>query len=171
MHVGTYPTRNFAQLLLSSFLESWTLPCLEALAALRKSPLQFTDSRQAFRRQVITMRHHSHHITEHQKVLLLSCLEGVFFEERHDDLKVVLKLSHTVTHSIAVIASHDAAAKKLLNRVKNLNIALVLHDYEFRQYLHASSHFFMSSDTDVKTSFAVGEADHPLCIQIHLRNF
>ena len=88
---------------------------------------------------MIAVRHHSHDITKDQIVLLLSRFEGVVIEERNNDLKKMLKLSHTVTHSITVIASHDAAVEKLLHCVKDLDIALVLHDYEFRQHLHAES--------------------------------
>src|SRR5439155_8708063 len=39
MRVGTYPTRNFAQLVPSDFTEGWTLPCSTCSPLFSKRPI------------------------------------------------------------------------------------------------------------------------------------
>src|SRR5687767_10976603 len=92
------------------------------------------------------------------------------FEEWDDDLLMVFQLSHTITHSIAVIGPNHAAGEKLLDSMEDLHVAFVLNEHELRKNLHAEGHLRLKADSDMKTAFTVGKADHPLCFQIHRWN-
>ena len=116
---------------------------------------------------MIALQHQSHSVTEDQEVLLLSCFQGMRLKERQNDPSEMFQLSHAVTHSVTVIASHNATVEKLLDCVKDLNVSFMLHDYEFRQHLHTERHLRMGTDSNVETAFPVREADDPLCSQIH----
>ena len=94
-------------------------------------------------------------------------LERVFDEERDDVLEQLLLCPHSIVHSIAVVDSYDTTAEERLERVQQLNIALVLHDGELRQNLNSCCHLRMPADSDVKTAFTVHKAYDPLSVKIH----
>ena len=53
--------------------------------------------------------------------------------------------------------------------MKELHIAFVLHDGEFRQDLITGLHVRMNIDPDMKTPFTVHEACHPFRFKLHLQ--
>ncbi len=59
----------------------------------------------------------------------------MLFKKWNDVFKQVLLASHPVSHSIFVMVANDTTIKISFQCVKNLHIALVLHNGEFRQYL------------------------------------
>ncbi len=111
--------------------------------------------------------HMENHPAEFQVVLPLSRFEDVLVEEWNDAVFEMLEPTHSPAHTVAVIVSHDAAVKELLDRVKQRNVAFVLNDCKLGQHLDAQCHISVTGDSDVKATFAVGKADHPLGIQVH----
>ena len=128
---------------------------------------QFPDALQTLRRQVLPLGHQANDISKHQEILALERPKRVLFKKRNDDLAQMLQLSHSITHSVAVIGPDDAAAKKGADAVQNLYVADVLNDDELWQHLHTKRHFRMAGHSDVETAFTIRKTDDPLCIQIH----
>jgi hypothetical protein len=89
----------------------------------------------------------------------------MLLEERNDVLVQVFLPSHTERHPLRVITSHHAALEERLQGVEELNVPLVLHDGELRQYLKLRSHFRVGIDADEETAFAVHEPNHPVCVE------
>jgi hypothetical protein len=116
---------------------------------------------------MIARLHTKKHSSKLLKIDTLLGLERVLDEERDDVLEQVLPRAHSVGHSIAVVDSNNPTAEERLQRVKQLNIALVLHDGEFRKNLSACSHLRMLTDSDVKTAFTIHKAYDPLSVKIH----
>jgi hypothetical protein len=92
----------------------------------------------------------------------------VLFKKRDDDVSEVLQPSHSVAHSIAVIAPDYAAPEESLQGMEDSHVSLVLHNNEFWQHLHADRHLRMVCDANMKASLAVRKANDPLCGEIHV---
>ena len=90
----------------------------------------------------------------------------MLFEEGNDPFIQVIQTSHPVGHSLRMIRTNHAAPKKLLERVKQLDVPLMLHNCELRKDLESGSHFRVPVDADEETAFAVNESDDPLCFQL-----
>ncbi len=73
---------------------------------------------------------------------------------------------HAVGRSVAMIAPDDSATKKCFRRMQQLDVALVLHDGEFRKHLAVRPHAGMSRDPDVETSFTVHESCDPFRLEL-----
>ena len=86
----------------------------------------------------------------------------MLFEEGNDPFAEVIQPPNSIRHSVAVIGSNHATAEKFLKRVKQLNIAAMLNDGEFGEYLKLAGHLWMRIDADVETTFAVNEPYDPL---------
>ena len=89
----------------------------------------------------------------------------MLFEKRDDFFIQMVQASHPICHSFRVIPSNHAAPKKLLERMEQLNVSLVLYNCEFRKNLKPGSHLRMGIDADEKTTFAVNKPYHPLRFQ------
>ena len=77
----------------------------------------------------------------------------------------VIQASHPVSHSLRMIRANHAALKKLLERMEQLDVPLMLHNCEFRKNLESGSHFWVPVDANEETTFAVNESDDPLRFQ------
>ena len=106
-------------------------------------------------------------VTELDEIHVLSGLERVLDEEWNDALNQVLLPSHPVGHSVAVVHANHSASKIAFQGMKDLHIALVLHNGEFRQYLESGGHLFVRIDPHVKTTFTVHKACDPLDVKLH----
>ena len=89
----------------------------------------------------------------------------MLFEKRDDFLIQIVQTSHPICHSLRVIPSNHPAPKKLLERMEQLNVSLVLYNCEFRKNLKPGSHLRMGIDADEETTFAVNETNHPLRLE------
>ncbi len=65
----------------------------------------------------------------------------MLLKERDDSLIQMIQAAHPIRHSVAVIRANHSTPKELLQGVKQLNVALVLHNCEFRKHLESGSHF------------------------------
>ncbi len=83
-------------------------------------------------------------------------------KEGNDSFVQVVQTSHPIRHSLCVVCSNHAAPKKLLERVQQLNVSLVLYNGEFRKHLETRSHLRMPVDADEEATFAVNKTNHPL---------
>ena len=88
------------------------------------------------------------------------------FKEGNDFFIQLVQTSHPIRHSLRVISSDHAAPKKFLERVKQLDISLVLYNCEFRKNLKSRGHLRLGIDSDEETAFAVNKPNHPLRLQI-----
>ena len=70
-------------------------------------------------------------------------------------------------HSIAVVPANHTASEIGLQCMQDLNVPLMLHHCELRQHLMANRHLRVRVDAHVKTSYAIDEADNPLCFLLH----
>src|SRR5262245_43237297 len=104
-------------------------------------------------------------MSEQLKIMSLFRLKRVLEEKWNDDLDQILYLSHTVGHSVAVIHANHAASEIGLKCLKNLIIALVLHDGEFREYLNSGCHFLVSTNSHMEAAFSVHKACDPLSLK------
>ena len=86
----------------------------------------------------------------------------MLFEERNNPFGEVIQPPNSISHPVTVIRSNYSTAEEFLQRVKQLNIAAMLDDREFREHLKLAGHFWMWIDADVKATFAVDESNHPL---------
>ncbi len=118
-------------------------------------------------RQMLATLHHQQHAPELLKVQPFLRLERVL-EKEWDDLRAqLLQPTDPIGHPIAMIASNDPAPEVGLQRMKDLHIALVLHDGEFRQNLVTARHVGMFCDADLEAAFTVHEACNPSWLKIH----
>jgi len=76
--------------------------------------------------------HHQQHRSKLLEVDALPSTKPVLDEEWNDDSEQLLLAPHPIRHPIAMVRSHDSTAKVGLDRMQELNIALVLHDGELR---------------------------------------
>ena len=116
---------------------------------------------------MITRPHSKDDAPELLEIDALLGFERVFDEEWDDVLEQVLPRAHSIGHSITVVDSYHPTAEERLERVQQLNIALVLHDSEFRKYLNAGCHPRMLTNSDVKTAFTIHKAYDPLSVKVH----
>jgi hypothetical protein len=63
---------------------------------------------------------------------ILLGLERVLDEKRNYGFKQMLLASHSVSHSVGVIRSNHSASEICFQRVKDLNVSLMLNNGEFR---------------------------------------
>ena len=89
----------------------------------------------------------------------------MLLKEGNDLLIQVIQASDSICHSLRVICSNHAAPKKLLERVEQLDISLVLYNREFRKNLKPRSHLWLWIDSDEETAFAIHESYNPLRFQ------
>ena len=82
--------------------------------------------------QMLTPLHQKEGVSKLDEVEALLRLEWVLEEERNDPFEEMFSVAHAVCHSVAVVLSNHAAAEVGLQCVQDLDIALVLHDGEFR---------------------------------------
>ena len=105
------------------------------------------------------------------ELLEIDALPGfqrVLLEERDDALEQVLSVAHTVRQSVSMVRSNHATTEVRPERLKNLNVTLVLYDGEFRKNLISHLHVSLAADPDVETSFTVHESRDPLRIELHM---
>ncbi len=88
--------------------------------------------------------------------------ERMLFEERNNPFGEVIQPPNSISHPFTMIRSNYPTAEEFLQRMKQLNIAAVLDDREFREHLKLAGHFWMRIDADVKATFAVDKSNYPL---------
>ena len=121
----------------------------------------------AFGRQVIARCYLLKNVSKFDEVDVLLGFERVLVEEWNDVLNQVLVSSNAVLHPVAMVHANHATTEVAFQGMKDLHVALVLNDGEFRQYLESSGHFLVGIDPDVETAFAVDKTSDPLCIKCH----
>src|SRR6266481_6980696 len=89
----------------------------------------------------------------------------MLFKAGNDRIFQVVQCSHSIPHSLRMVPANHSAPKKLLERVEQLDVSLMLYNCEFRQNLKTGSHFRLPVDADEETSFAVHKSDNPLRFQ------
>ena len=90
----------------------------------------------------------------------------MLFKEGNDLVVQVIEASNAVRHPFRVIPANHAAPKEFLKCMKQLDIALMLNNREFREHLESGSHFWVRIDCDEKTAFAVRESYNPVSFQV-----
>ncbi len=88
-------------------------------------------------------------------------------EEWNNMFEQVFLSPHPPGHPIAMVRSNHSATEVRLECVEHLNVPLVLHDGELREYLIARFHLRMPVDTDIKAAFAVHKTGYPLRVKFH----
>ena len=109
--------------------------------------------------------HHLENTAEQLEVAALLRLKWMLDKEWDDRLQQIASSAHAVRCSIAMIAPDDSAAKKLSYFVQQPDVALVLHDGEFRKHLAVHPHTGMNRDPDMETAFTVHEACDPFRLE------
>jgi len=61
-----------------------------------------------------------------------------------------------------MIDSHDAAAEKLLQRVQQLDVPLVLNHCELWEHLNARGHFRVPVDADEEATLSIDKTNYPV---------
>ena len=110
--------------------------------------------------------HHLEDTAKDLEVAALTTLERMREKEWDDRPEQVAPSPHAKGCSIAMIAPDDSTAEKLLQRVQQLNVALVLHDGELRKHLAMHPHVGMNRDSHMKTAFTVHETYNPFCLEL-----
>ena len=110
--------------------------------------------------------HHLEHAAKQREIAALSRAEGMLDEEWDDRPNQIGASAHAKGRSVAVIPTDDTTAKESAQRLKQLDVALVLHDGEFRKHLAARPHPGVSCDPDMKTAFTVHEACDPFRLEL-----
>ena len=90
----------------------------------------------------------------------------MLFKEGSDLFIQMVQASHSISQSLRVIRSNHTAPKEFLERVKQLDVSLVLYNCEFRKNLKSRGHFRVWIDSDEETTFAIHKSHHPLRLQI-----
>ena len=88
----------------------------------------------------------------------------MLFKEWNDPFTEVIQPPDSVSHPVTVVRSNHSTTEEFLQRVKQLNVPLVLDNREFGEHLKLASHFWMRVDTDVEATFAVNKPHNPLSI-------
>ena len=110
--------------------------------------------------------HHHQHTAEQLEVAALPTLKRMIEKEWDDRPEQVAPFAHAIGRSVAMIVSDDSAAEESFQRVQQPDVALVLHDGEFRKHLAAHPHAGMNSDPDMKTSLTVHETCDPFRLEL-----
>ena len=114
---------------------------------------------------MLPLGHQLQDFPELHEINSLLRFQRMLFEERNDPFIQVIQASHPVGHSLPMIRTNHAAPKKLLERMKQLDVPLVLYNCELRKNLESGSHFRVTINADEETTFAVHESDDPLRFQ------
>jgi hypothetical protein len=110
--------------------------------------------------------HHLEHVAKQHEVAALLRSERMLDEEWDDRPNQIGASAHAIGCSVAMISTDDSTAKESTQRVKQSDVALVLHDGEFRKHLAARPHPGMCCDPDMKTAFTVHEACDPFRLEL-----
>ncbi len=86
----------------------------------------------------------------------------MLLKKGHDALVQMIQPSNTERHSLLAVRANHAAPEEFLQCEKELIVASVLDNGEFRKHLKPSGHLRMGIYADVETTFAVNKSDHPL---------
>jgi hypothetical protein len=78
----------------------------------------------------------------------------------------VFQPAYSKRHPLRVVSSHHAAPKKFLERMKKLDVSLMLYDGKFGKHLILRGHFRVWIDADEETAFAVNESNNPVCFEL-----
>ena len=110
---------------------------------------------------MIARFHHSKHATELLEIHVLLRFQRVHDEEWNDVTRKMLQTAHPVGPAVSVVRSNDATAEEITDSSKELHIAFVLHDGEFRQDLKSATHVGVRIDADMEAAFTVHEPCYP----------
>ena len=89
----------------------------------------------------------------------------MLLEKRNDSLVQMVQTSHSISHPLAVVRTNHSTPKKIFERMKQLNVPLVLYHCEFREYLKSGGHLRVWIDANVEASFSVNKSYDPLRLQ------
>jgi hypothetical protein len=88
----------------------------------------------------------------------------MLFKEGNDPFVEVIQPSDSIGHPVTVVRSHHPTSEEFLQRVKQLNVPLVLDNREFGEHLKLAGHFRVWVDADVEATFSVNKSHNPLSI-------
>ena len=111
---------------------------------------------------MFTLMNQAKDLAEPREVDPLLRFQRMLFEEGNNPFGKVIQPPNSVSHPIAVVLPNHSTAEELLQRVKQLDVTLMLDDREFREHLKLTRHIGMGIDANVKTTFTVDKPDHPL---------
>jgi hypothetical protein len=109
--------------------------------------------------------HHLQDLSELHEVNSLFRFQRMLLEEGYDPFIQVIQTLHPIRHSLRVIPANHAAPKKMLERVKQLDVSCMLHNSEFRKDLKSGSHLRVWIDANEETTLAIHEPNYPLRFQ------
>ena len=110
---------------------------------------------------MIARIHHAKHAAEICKFDALLRFQRVRDEEWDDVTREILQAADPIGPAVAMVRSHDTTAEEITDSSKELYIALVLHDGEFRKHLITASHFGVLVDADMEAALTIHEACYP----------
>ena len=114
--------------------------------------------------QVLSLTHQVKDPSKPREVDPLLRSKRMLFEEGNNPFVEVIQPPYSIRHPVTVIGSNHPTAKKLLERVEQLNITTVLNDSEFGEHLKPRGHLGMRADADMETTFAVNKPYYPLSV-------
>jgi hypothetical protein len=109
--------------------------------------------------------HHLENAAKQHEVAALLRLERMRDEEWDDRPNQVTAPAYAICRPVAMIPPDDSAAEKRAQRVKQLDVAFVLHDGEFGEHLAVHPHARMCRDPDMKTAFTIHETCYPFRLE------
>ena len=89
----------------------------------------------------------------------------MLIEEWDDSLVQMVQATHPKRHPVSVVRANHTAPKKLLERMQELDIPLVLYNREFREHLKSGGHLRVRIDANEEATFSVYKSNHPLRLQ------
>ena len=101
-------------------------------------------------------------LSEPREVDPLLRFQRMLFEEGNNPFAEVIQPPNPVCHSITVTGSNHSAPEEFLQRVEQLDVAAILDNREFGEYLKFRGRLWVWIDDDVEITFAVNETDNPL---------
>ena len=109
--------------------------------------------------------HHLEHATEQPEIVALPRAKRMLDEEWDDRPIQIAASAHAEGCSVAMVASDDSTAEKRAQLVQQPDVALVLHDGEFRKHLAVRPHVGMNCNPNMKTTLTVHETCYPFRLE------
>jgi hypothetical protein len=111
---------------------------------------------------MFTLMNQAKDLAEPREIDPLLRFQLMLFEEGNNPFVEVIQPPNSISHPFTMIRSNYSTAEEFLQRMKQLNIAAMLDDREFREHLKLAGHFWMRIDADVKATFAVDKSNYPV---------
>src|SRR5208282_1151556 len=102
--------------------------------------------------------HEKKNIAELQEVHVFLRLQRMLHEKRNDAFEQMLLPANAIRHAVRMIHANYTAPEMRLQRMEDLNVALVLDHSELRQHLEAGGHLDVRIDANMKASFSIDKS-------------